>query len=207
MEAIDGREIAVSCEEKSPEEYELTGRISSHPVELRERLQLKQYTFKPGDIDLEKCIACGGPKILSEYSWRLDRGVIENRESGRRMILIGPATQEAILDELTQELGDAIPQAAMEAQRHLVASGFFSSEEIRGAGDFRTQFAYRGLGNLREIDLDRDHLSLRLENPCLHQMVVGLVQGLYEQAFGTRGEVAWEITGDGDLAVDVRAKS
>jgi hypothetical protein len=206
MEAIDRREIEVTCEEISPDEYELTGRISPHPVELRERLQAKRYVFKPGDIDLAACPECGGPEALSVYAWRLERGVIENRNSGRRMIMIGPGTQETILDELTKELGDAIPQTATEAQRQLVASGFFSSEEITGTEDFRAQFAYRGLGNLREVELDKDHLHFRLENPCLHFMVVGLAQGLYEMAFGVRSEVEWELTPDGDLAVDVRAE-
>lgn len=205
MEAIDGREISVTYEEIAPGEYELTARISSHAVEFRERLKRKVPRFKQGDIELERCAACGGPQVLSDYAWRMERGVIENRESKRRMVFIGTAAQEAIVDELIRELGDSIAQAAIEAQRELVTSGFFSSGEIRGVTDFRDQFAYRGLGNLREIELEADHMHFRLENPCLHYMVVGLVQGLYESAFGVRSEVEWEISGDGDLVVDVRS--
>lgn len=205
MEAIDGREISVTYEEKAQNEYELTARISSHAVEFKERLQRKTPHFKQGDIELERCDVCGGPQVLSKYAWRLERGVIENRESNRRMVFMGTATQEAIVAELIKELGDSIAQAAIEAQRELVASGFFSSDEIKGVSDFRDQFAYRGLGNLREIELEADHMHFRLENPCLHFMVVGLVQGLYERAFGVRSEVEWEITGDGDLVVDVHS--
>ncbi|MEW6554219.1 MAG: hypothetical protein AB1384_08040 [Actinomycetota bacterium] len=207
MEAVDGREIEVTYVETAPDEYELTARISGHPLELTERLQRKAPRYKEGDFKLPRCGVCGGPGILADYVWLLDRGVIENRESKRRMVLVSTATQEAIIDELQAELGDSIIQAAMEAQRSLVATGFFSSEEIKGVDDFRTQFAYRGLGNLVEVELDQDHLHFRLENACLHPMVAGLVQGLYERAFGTESEMEWEVTADNDLVAEVSKKS
>jgi hypothetical protein len=169
-------------------------------------LQKKRPDFKPGDIVLARCGTCGGPEALKEYVWRLDRGVIENRQSGRRLVLTSTATQEVILEELEQELGDAVKLAAVEAQRNLVAAGFFSSDEIHGVDDFRTQFAYRGLGNLVEVELDEEHLHFRLENACLHPMVAGLVQGLYERAFGTASTMEWEVTADNDLVAEVRPK-
>jgi hypothetical protein len=204
MEAADGREISITHEEIAPDEYELIAHISNNPVALKERLQRKPPRYKPGDIELPRCSTCGGPSVMSEYAWRLDRGVIENKVSGRRMIVISTATQDAIMDELIEEIGDPINQAIIEVQRNLVASGFFSSEEIKGVEDFRTQFAYRGLGNLVEIDFEQDHLHIRLENPCFHSMVAGLVQGLYEGASGSRSDMDWEITEDGDLVVEVR---
>ena len=158
------------------------------------------------NIELPRCGICGGPAIISEYAWRLDRGVIENKNNGRRMTVVSTATQDAIMDELIRELGDPVTQAVVEAQRSLVTSGFFSSGEITGTDDFRNQFAYRGLGNLVEIDLDHDHLHVRIENPCLHAMVVGLVQGLYEHASGGQSHLEWETTADGDLVVDVRSR-
>jgi len=204
MEAVDGREIEVTYVETAPDEYELTARISDHPLELKERLQRKAPRYKEGDLKLPRCGVCGGPGILADYVWLLDRGVIENRESKRRMVLVSTATQEAIIDELQGELGDSIIQAAMEAQHSLVATGFFSSEEIKGVDDFRAQFAYRGLGNLVEVELDQDHLHFRLENACLHPMVAGLVQGLYERAFSVESAMEWEVTADTDLVAEVR---
>ena len=122
------------------------------------------------------------------------------------MIITSTATQDAIMDELIRELGDPITEAAVEAQRSLVASGFFSSDEIKGVDDFRTQFAYRGLGNIVEIDFDQHHLKMRLENPCLHAMVAGLIQGLYEGALGQQSNLDWETNEDGDLVVEVRPR-
>jgi hypothetical protein len=206
MEAVEGREISVTYEETAPDEFELTAHISTHPVELQERLQRNTPRYKPGGIKLPRCTTCGGPAILSEYTWLVDRGVIRSRKSGRRMIVTSTATQEAIMDEITRELGDPVTQAVVDAQRSLVVSGLFSSEEIKEVDDFRTQFAYRGLGNVVEIEFEQDHLHMRIENPCLHAMVVGLIQGLFEKASGGQSDLDWETTEDGDLVAEVHSR-
>lgn len=206
VEGVDGREVNVTYEEVSPGEYELTVHMTGHPRELQERLQRKTPRYKPWDIDLPRCGTCGVPAMISEYTWSWDRGVIENKDSGRRMIVVSTATQDAIIDELVSELGEPVREALVEAQRSLVASGFFSSDEIKGIDDFRTQFAYRGLGNLVEIDFAGERLHARIENPCLHPMVVGLIQGLFDGAKGGQSDLEWETATDGDLVVDVRSK-
>jgi hypothetical protein len=207
FEAVDGREMSVTYKEIAPGDYELTGRISQHDARFEARLQRKPPSYKAGDIELPRCGTCGGPAILSNYVWHLDRGVIENRNSGRRMIIVSTATQEAIIDELINELGDDIGDAIVEAQRNLVVEGFFSIEEVKGVDDFRTEFAWRGLGNVAEIDFDVDHLQMRLENPCMNQAVAGLAQGLYEFSSGRPGKLEWEITEGGDLAINVQPKT
>jgi hypothetical protein len=206
IEGVDKREVNVTYEELAPDEYELTAHMSAHPRGLQERLQRKAPHYKPGDIELARCGTCGVPAVISDYEWLWDRGLIVNKKSGRRMIVVSTATQDAIMDELIAELGDAVTQAMVDAQRSLVASGFFSTDEIKGTDDFRTQFAYRGLGNIVEIDFDQDHLHVRIENPCLQPMVVGLIQGLYEGASGRQSNLEWEATADGDLVVDVSLK-
>lgn len=206
FEAIDGREMSVTYEETAPNEYEVTGRISPHDVRFAERLQRKPPSYKTGNMALPRCGTCGGPAVLAEYVWHLDRGVIENRKSGRRMIIVSTATQEAIIDELIKELGDDIGDAIVEALRSLVAEGFFSVEEVKGVDDFRMEFAWRGLGNIAEMDFDAHRLQMRLENPCMNQAVAGLAQGLYELSSGRPGKLAWEVSEDGDLLIDVQAK-
>jgi ribosomal protein L37E len=203
--AIDRREVAVSYRELGPDEYEVTGHISNHPLELQERLHTRLYTNKDGDVELEKCVSCGGPQALSDYQWHLDRGVINNRAYGHRMAMIGPASLDAIIDDLEGELGDTIPQVVIEAQRRIVRGGFYSLEEARSAEDFRRAFALRGLGNLKEIAWSDRRLHFHMENPCLHLMLVGLVHGVYELVNGREAKTEWELTGDGDLVVEVTA--
>lgn len=207
LNAIDRREAGISYTQVSPDVYEVTGRVSDHPLELKERLEAREYAYKPGDIQMERCPDCGGPGLLSEYRWDLDRGVIVGRTSGHRKAMIGPAALESIIDELEKELGDTITETVIEAQRRFVKTGFYSLEEASSLEGLRTHLAKRGLGNLREMDWRKDRLYLRLENACLHLLLVGLVKGLFELATGSDAEVAWDVAADRDFVIEVRTRT
>jgi hypothetical protein len=202
--ATDRREVNVTYEEKAADEYDVTAHISKHPLALQERLKSTPYTHKEGNVNLERCHKCGGPMVLSEYKWHLERGVIENRNNSRRMSFVGPAALDAIIVELEKELGDSIPRVIIEAQRRFIRTGFYSLDEIATEELFRMQLAIRGLGNLREIQWMENRLNIRLENPCLPIVIVGLIQGFFELASGRTGEVEWELEKDGgSLSVEV----
>lgn len=203
--AIDRREVAVSHRELGPDEHEITGHISVHPLELVDRLQPIPYTHKPGDIQLERCRKCGGPQALADYRWDLERGLILHRQSGRRMVIMGPNTVDTIIDELQKELGETIPEVVIEAQRRFVRSEFYSLDEARTVEDFRRALALRGLGNLRKMDWGQDRLRFHIENPCLFLPMVGLILGVFEMATGREGRADWELRPDGDLVVEVTA--
>ncbi|MBC7252683.1 MAG: hypothetical protein H5T72_01755 [Actinobacteria bacterium] len=204
--AIDRREVAVSYRELGPDELELTGFISVHPMELMDRLKPVPYTHKEGDIRLERCGKCGGPRALADYRWDWEKGMILHRESGRRMVILGPSTIDTIIDELQKELGESIPEVVIEAQRRFVREGFYSLDEARTFEDFRKALALRGLGNLRDMDWSADRLRFRLENPCLFLPMVGLVLGIFELRSGKDGSAEWEVRPDGDLVVEVSPK-
>ncbi|MBN2025547.1 MAG: hypothetical protein JW854_02120 [Actinobacteria bacterium] len=204
--AVDRREVGITYEEIGPDEYLITGHITPHPLELRERLQTMEYSHKEGDIEFEPCPRCGSPMILSRYKWHADRGVILNRTSGRRMAAMGPAALDAIIMELEKELGDTVPRAIVEAQRRILRSGFYSVDEARSPEDFREALALRGMGDLKEVDWRESGLHFRMQNPCLVLVLVGLVQGMFELVSGAESEVDWEINPDGDLVVEVAAR-
>lgn len=203
--AIDRREVGITHREIAPGEFEITAHITPHPLELQERLKARAYSRKEGDLELERCPGCGLPQALSAYRWHLERGVILHRESDRRMVALGPATLDAIIDELEKELGDTIPRVVVEAQRRFLRSGFYSVGEARSEEDLRRALALRGLGNLRELDWGENKLRFRIENPCLNVVIVGLVQGIFELVTERDSEVEWEEKEDGDLVVEVTA--
>ena len=207
LNVVDRREAAVSYERISPDVYEVTGRVSDNSLELQERLEARKYPYKPGDIEIEKCTGCGGPALLSEYRWDLDRGVIVGRTSGHRKAIIGPAALEAIIDKLEKELGDTVTETVIEAQRRFVKTGYYSLEEASSLDGLRIHLAKRGLGNLREMDWKEDRLYLRLENACLHLILVGLAKGLFELAAGVGAEAAWEVASDGDFIIEVAKRT
>ena len=203
FEAVTRREVAVTYIRKEADEYEVTGHISSHPIELQDRLRSRKYSHKPGDIALEKCPKCGAPIALSEYVWYLDRGLIEHRERGRRMAMVGPAALDAIIDDLQEELGETIPSVIVEAQRRFIKTGFYGLEAMAPAETLRQQLALRGFGNLREVEWLEDRLRIRLENSCLHPVIVGVMLGVFELASGGEGKAEWSVSDDGGLVVEV----
>ncbi|NPV58883.1 MAG: hypothetical protein HPY75_04375 [Actinobacteria bacterium] len=200
--AIDRREVGITHVEVSPGEYEITAHITPHPLELQERLKAKPYANKEGDIELERCPVCGLPRALSFYEWIPERGVILHRESGRRMVALGPATLDAVISELEKELGEEIPRVVAEAQRRFLRSGFYGMEEARSREDLRRALALRGLGNLVGLEWGENRLRFHIENPCLEPVLAGLVWGIFELVTGRDGRVEWEEREDGDLLVE-----
>jgi hypothetical protein len=202
-QALSGRPAAVSYKEVSPGVYDVKASAGELPEELEERMHFKEYHHRSGDIELEKCATCGGPKALSGFKWHLDRGVIINTHTTRRMALLGPANLDPIFDVLEEELGETIPRTVVEAQKRFVKSGFYSIEEVGDEGDFRTQLALRGLGDLQEIKIGAKGLHMHIDNAAVHLMIVGLAQGLFEMAFDVDSQVEWELSEEGDLEVAV----
>lgn len=205
-EAVTDRDNTVTYERVSENTIEVTTRPSEHPTELKERLQLKEHAFSEGGIELERCSACGGPAALASFEWRTERGVIVSRDTGRRVVMLGPHYQQAIFDELERELGETIPQVIIEAQRRFVKTGFYRIKELESQEAFHRMLALRGLGDLQEITLSKGSLKVVIRNAVLHLMMAGLLQGYYETLTKSESEVDWKIDGEGTLELNVTAK-
>jgi hypothetical protein len=203
IEAIQGRDHSVIYAEEKPGVWKITAFPQKHAEELKGRLQSVSYKHREGDIELERCSTCGCPKALGNYRWYIDRGIILNEFTKRRMAIFSPQELDPIFQELELELGDTIPSVVVEAQRRFTKTGFYSIEDIADEGDFRTQFALRGLGNMREIKMNPKGLFMRLENTTLHLMIVGMIQGIFEMAFDVESTVGWRLSEEGDLEVEV----
>lgn len=205
VEALVGGESGISYVEIQPHVYQATVFRAGSPPELKKRLRWKGYQkeFTSGDIELERCSTCGSPAALAGFRWHFDRGVIKSTWTHRRMAMLGPAMLDPVFEELEEELGEAIPRVVVEAQRQFVKTGFYSMDEIGDEGTIRNQFALRGLGNLREIKMGKRGVLMRVENAAMHLMLVGLIQGLFEMAFGIESNVEWELSEEGHLELEV----
>jgi hypothetical protein len=202
-EAIVGGEWGVSHRELSPGLCEITATIAKPRPYADGKAGRCEYVFKEGDLELERCSTCGGPAVLSQFRWDLEKGIVGSAYTDRRMSINGETGLQEVFRELEEEMGDVIPCAVIEAQRSFVKSGFYSIEGLLSEGDFRTQFAYRGFGNLRDFLMGSTGLHLRLENATFHLIVVGLAQALFELAFGRDSLVDWELSEEGDLEIEV----
>ncbi len=207
VEAILNVEHNAVYTELEPHVYDITAFPREHDRELPKKLALEYYSHEDGDMDLERCPSCQSPMALSGYKWYIDRGIILNEFTRRRMAMISPQELDPVFKVLEDEHGEAVPRAVIEASRRFTRTGFYSMEDIANEGDFRTQLAGRGLGNLRDFAVSRSGFRMRLANAVLPLIIVGIVQGMFEMAFDVNSNAEWEFTEDRLLKVDVTPQS
>jgi len=203
-EAIFGRDMGVEYSEVEPDVYRITTFPQEHPEGLKGRMKMVLYNPITGDIQLETCATCGGPRMLSQNKWYLDRGVIMNKSMNRRLVVMGPNQFDPIFKELENELGDTIPQVVIEAQRRFTTTGFFSMDDYANTEEFKAGLAMRGLGNIKELRIKRTGLNMTVDNAVLPLMLVGMMQGIFDAALDVNSLVEWELSEEGNLKIEVK---
>ena len=116
---------------------------------------------------------------------------------------MGPQELDPVFSELEAELGETIPQVVVEAQRRFTRTGIYPLAELGEESDFRVLMALRGLGNMKEFNIRRKGMRVRLENVVLPLVIVGLAQGFFEMALGVDSTVEWELSEEGNLEIAV----
>ena len=202
-EAVLGGNREMTCTREFGDTYMVSVFPMPHREELRNRMRLRPYLHRRGQVELSRCTSCGGPMGLADYAWKLDRGVISSKTTGRRMVIMGPQELDLMFDELRRELGDAIDNVVVEAQRRFTVNGFYSIDEAPDEEGFRSMLALRGLGDMKEIVLNRRRLEMRLDNAALHLIVIGMMQGVFDSYMDTDSVVEWELSADGSLELAV----
>lgn len=209
-EAIDGRDHDVTREKVGEREYHVTCRPGSHPVELREHLQLITYPRKAGKLVFDRCSTCSVPREVGRLKWDLDEGTITDPDTGRRMGLLGVMGVDTLMADLEAELGEAVPEAVIEAQRQLIKTGMKEARTLSGgsgeATDYQMLLAVRGLGNLTGIEMDGSSYKLTIQSSCLHLPMVGIIQAIVEVITDSDSSTyRFERSPEGDLTIAVTA--
>jgi hypothetical protein len=200
VEAFEGQDMQVRYEEAGEDGLRVVAVPGEHPLELAQRLQRKHYRFKPGKISYERCRECDVPLAISRYRWDLEEGMITAEDTGRRVAILGPLALEAVLDDLEAAHGRSIVEAAIEAERRYVHE-MVDAEELRGlVYSLQALTSLRGLGNVTRFKADDERVDITIENSCMHLILVGMAQALYELALGRENSTRqWELREDGDL--------
>jgi hypothetical protein len=204
VEAFEDADMRVSYKETAPDEYEVEVYPGAHPVELADRLKRKRYDFGPGDIEYERCGECGVPLVVSYRKWDTAHGTITDPETGRRFAFFGPLGMDAIFEDLEAELGEAIPSVIIEAQRRYIKNAWDIESWNKDGATFQQMLALRGLGNITTFDGQHTHLTIVVENACLHLPMIGTAQALVELVYKADSSTCeWELTEDGVLTLTV----
>ncbi|RJP27015.1 MAG: hypothetical protein C4536_14585 [Actinobacteria bacterium] len=204
VEAFEGIDMTVHYETIGDDALRVSTFPGKHPLELEKRLKRKHYAFKPGQITYERCPECGVPLEISRYRWNLKDGSITAADTGRRVAILGPLALEAIFSDLEATYGLDVVEAAIEAQRRYVRSQVDARELRLLVFKLEDLTALRGLGNVTRLDADERHVSMTIENSCIHLLVVGMAQALYELALNREdSRREWELAADGDLNITI----
>jgi hypothetical protein len=205
VEVFEETDMWVRYEGVGESVYKIEVHPGKHPVGLKARLKRKRYNFKVGEITYERCPECGIPLEVAHYEWDLEGGTYIDPNTGRKTAIFGPSALDAVLDDLAAELGEAIPKVVIEAQRRYIRSEYGMEQWNRSGSTFQHMVAVRGLGNLVEFEGDKDTVSMKIENACLHLLMVGTIQALVELAYGVdSSNYEWNLADDGDLDVIIR---
>jgi hypothetical protein len=207
VEACEGVSMRVKYSETGENTYRIEVYPGEHSIGLKERLRRKHYELKPGDIVYERCPECGIPLEAARRKWDLREGICTDPDTGRRMAIFGPSALEAVLDDLESEVGEAVQEAAIEAQRRYIKMAWGVDQWNRAGATFQQMMAVRGMGNLVGFEGDTTHLTLTIENSCLHLAMVGTIQALVELVYKVEHSTCeWELAEDGDLTMTVKVK-
>jgi hypothetical protein len=199
---VVGGEHKVSFKQISSDVYEFETAWDEYPIRLKKSLKIVPHKHREGNIYLQCCSTCGVPLAMSQNEWVPERGMIRNRRSGRRMVLLGPEMVDSIFRALVGHLGDTFESAVVEAERS-VTRDTFSPLNIREDMKLREELAFKGLGNLAQFSLSPKKMYLALKNTCLHLILAGMFQGAFETTYDLDSNIEWEMTSENTLTLEV----
>lgn len=159
------------------------------------RLALKKMPTQPGSIEYERCPRCGVPTQMTDaITWDTDKGIIRNKVTGRREVMIVVETINAVIRELTGELGDDIPKMVCEIEQDYM-TGVLGDNLPQPSPDAYSRLLSGmrlfGQGNPVEVTRDERLLTVRIDNPFCDPILAGKVAGCYQALEGVTAEVAW----------------
>jgi hypothetical protein len=197
-EAVEGGISQVDYLLEKDGSYQITSYRVSYDAPPEEGFPI-HYADKPGEIGWERCPSCGVPREVGALTWDLERGIINDPATGRRMALFGPMGIELVFMELEQELGRPVDDLLIEAQRRHALTFLKSEEVMEGLGKPRKILGMRGLGYLEDLEAGREEARLRIANPCLTPLLIGFLEAAFEAALERKPRTSWETEPDGDL--------
>ena len=92
----------------------------------------------------------------------------------------------------------------IEAQRRFIKTAGAIESWNKDGSTFQQMVALRGLGNITTFDGQPTHLTIVVENACLHLPLIGTAQALVELVYRVDSSTCdWELTEDGELTLTV----
>jgi hypothetical protein len=79
--------------------------------EFESRLHLETVEPGTGPLAYKRCDKCDAPLLAAEtFSWETERGIITNRKTGAREVLLSVPSVSIVFRELEKEIGEQLPE-------------------------------------------------------------------------------------------------
>lgn len=200
--------IYESVEEMPAAEYEygmeggdLIIRLShgEQKPDTEDRLFLEEVVPGKGPLTYDRCPSCGVPmEASSTFEWIIDEGIIRNRITGNREVIVSVQSVNAILRELESELGEEVVKIIYDAQRErslsrLGVSGPAEPETF--IERYLEQMALRGLGYPRKYEMEGAEVRVEISNAYNQVLFAARLAACLEMAFGGESGIEWSARG------------
>lgn len=160
------------------------------------RLDYEEVEPGNGVLSYEKCSACGAPLESARLmEWDLDTGVIRNRITGNREVLIAVQSIYAIEREFEKELGEEFSGILFEAQKKIARerlSGLDRGDMEAFWDEYLRTLALRGLGYPIGFDREKESISVEIVNAYNQVLYAAKCAAALEYLTGGPSEIAWE---------------
>lgn len=168
----------------------------SEPTTGEDRFHLDRTSPIEGPVRYERCINCGAPLLASlMLEWDMERGLINNRLSGEREVIVAAQAVNAILRELELEFGEDISDVIFRHQKSL-ALRRLASANIQDPDQFwdeyMTDLALRGLGYPIRFERGPVSISVEIINAYNQVLYAARIAAAFEAASGLPTEIKWE---------------
>jgi len=178
--------------------------IEEHPG----RLALKKMATMTGEVAFDRCERCGIPRdVTRSIEWDVERGQVTSRKTGRREVTIMVEAVNAIINELTEELGDEIPVMVEQVEQDYIAgvmSGSSMPATTRDYGILLDELRIMGMGNPVTVEKTDNTLSVVINNPFCEPLLAGRVGGYYRALEKVKPEVKWTPDTRGSMTIEVK---
>ncbi len=161
----------------------------------KERFRYAQKDALPGNVQHRACGTCGVPVRISQtFYWDEREGLVGNRRHHLREVIFPVDGINALIRELTSELGEEISRTIVDLQREYKRDTFIQPDilERKNYLGLLRQQVVKGLGNFTEVARSGETLRVTVENPFNAPLLAGRVAGYYEAMENRPAAVEWD---------------
>lgn len=160
-----------------------------------DRFYLEEIREGEGPLRWQRCLACGVPlEGARTWQWDIDEGIINNRRTGARDVVVAVQSVNAILRELESELGEDVPKLVYDHQKAVSLKKLTGKPPQEAAAYLEErlmEMALRGMGYPAEFQFTGSAVSVEIGNAYNQMLYAAQLAADLESVTGASSEIEW----------------